>query len=44
MMNMEEHSALKGWTRYNGKIKDECEAERHILHLMNIDYSIHYHA
>lgn len=31
------------WTRYIGNIKDEGEADRHIVHLMNIDYSIHYH-
>jgi predicted SAM-dependent methyltransferase len=32
------------WTRYIGNIKDQGEANRHILNLMNIDYSIHYHA
>ena len=31
------------WTTYIGKLKD-VEAEQHVLHLMNIDYSIHYHA
>lgn len=31
------------WTTYIGKLKD-VEAEQHVLNLMNIDYSIHYHA
>jgi predicted SAM-dependent methyltransferase len=32
------------WTRYIANIKDAGEADRYIVHLMNIDYSIHYHA
>ena len=32
------------WTRYIANIKDAGEADRYMVHLMNIDYSIHYHA
>ncbi len=32
------------WTRYIANIKDGGEADRYMVHLMNMDYSIHYHA
>ena len=31
------------WTKYVGKIKNGATAKKQIRHLMNIDYSIHYH-
>jgi predicted SAM-dependent methyltransferase len=31
------------WTRIVNKVQDDVEAEAHITHLMEIDYSIHYH-
>lgn len=35
---------LEEWVKHIDKIKDDAEAEQRILHLMNLDYSIHYHA
>src|SRR4030067_1502899 len=32
------------WTRYIANIKDAGQADRYMVHLMNIDYSIHYQA
>jgi predicted SAM-dependent methyltransferase len=34
---------LEEWTRRINKIKDDAEIEQQMTHLMNIDYSIHYH-
>ena len=34
---------LEEWTRRINKIKDDAEIEQQISHLMNIDYTIHYH-
>jgi len=34
---------LEEWTRYVDKLKDDAEVEQQILHLINIDYSIHFH-
>lgn len=34
---------LEEWTRRINKIKDDAEIEQQITHLINIDYSIHYH-
>lgn len=35
---------FKEWIRIVNKVKDETEGEKQINHLMNINYSIHYHA
>jgi len=31
------------WTKFVDKIQDDAEVEKHVKHLIDIDYSIHYH-
>ena len=36
-------SHFEEWSRLVNKVKDDCDVEKQVIRLMEIDYSIHYH-